>query len=245
MLPVAIVAGGLATRLGHLTQSTPKALIEVAGEPFLAHQLRLLKSRGARRAILCVGHLGDRIREFAGDGRRFGLEIEYSFDGLRLLGTGGALRRALPLLGEAFLVVYGDSYLPCDYRAVSRAFLDSSMLALMTVFRNEDRGDASNVEFQGGRIVRYDKSDRTPRMRHIDYGLGAFHAKAFEELGPDQAYDLASIYQDLLRRDQLAGYEIGQRFYEIGSASGIQELEAHLAGTRRRAVFPDRGRRTE
>jgi NDP-sugar pyrophosphorylase family protein len=168
------------------------------------------------------------------------------------------LRRALPLLGEAFLVVYGDSYLPCDYRAVSRAFLDSSMqravsrafldssmLALMTVFRNEDRGDASNVEFQGGRIVRYDKSDRTPRMRHIDYGLGAFHAKAFEELGPDQAYDLASIYQDLLRRDQLAGYEIGQRFYEIGSASGIQELEAHLAGTRRRAVFPDRGRRTE
>jgi len=240
MLPVAILAGGLATRLGHLTQSTPKALIEVAGEPFLAHQLRLLKRRGATRVILCVGHLGDRIREFAADGRRFGLEIEYSFDGPRLLGTGGALRRALPMLGESFLVVYGDSYLPCDYRAVRRAFLDSSMPALMTVFRNEGRGDVSNVEFVDGRIVEYNKVDRTPRMRYIDYGLGAFHAKAFEEIAPDQPYDLATICHDLLRRGQLAAYEIRRRFYEIGSLSGIHELEEHLAEPRRRAVFLDR-----
>ena len=136
MLPVAILAGGLATRLGPLTEGVPKALLTVGGEPFLAHQLRLLQRSGVTRVVLCVGHLGERIRDFAGDGRRFGLEIEYSFDGPQLLGTGGAIRRALPLLGDAFFVLYGDSYLPCGYRGVETAFLASGKHGLMTVFRN-------------------------------------------------------------------------------------------------------------
>lgn len=240
MLPVAILAGGLATRLRPLTETIPKTLIDLDGEPFLAHQLRLLRQNGVTRVVLCVGYLGDMIRDFAGDGQRFGLEIEYSFDGPRLLGTGGALRRALPLLGEAFLVIYGDSYLPCDYIAVERLFIQSEKRALMTVFRNEGRWDASNIEFTGGTIRRYDKVNRTADMRHIDYGLGAFRSGVFESLPQDKPHDLATIYRDLLQQGQLAGCEVPQRFYEIGSTSGIRELETYLKTAAKPAVFLDR-----
>jgi NDP-sugar pyrophosphorylase family protein len=228
VLPVAILAGGLATRLRPVTESIPKALIEVNGEPFLAHQLRLLRDRGIQRAVVCAGYLGERIRSFAGAGEAFGLRIDYSFDGPVLLGTGGAIRRALPLLGESFFVVYGDSYLPCDYAAVAEAFRGSGKSALMTVFRNEGRWDSSNVEFSGGRILAYDKVRRTPRMRHIDYGLGAFSREAFAAVPEDRPSDLAALYQDLLLRGDLAACEVGRRFYEIGSWEGIRELEEYL-----------------
>src|SRR4051794_40017734 len=161
MLPVAILAGGLATRLRPVTETIPKALIDINGEPFLAHQLRLLAGRGGTQGGLCVGYRGEAIREYAGDGARFGLRLDYSFDGPRLLGTAGALRNALPLLGDAFFALYGDSYLPCDYGEVERAFFDSGKLGLMTVFRNDGRWDTSNVEYAAGRIVAYDKIDRT------------------------------------------------------------------------------------
>ena len=224
MLPVAILAGGLATRLRPITETIPKALIGIAGEPFLAHQLRLLARNGFERVVLCVGYLGEQVREFAGDGARFGLHVEYAFDGPQLLGTAGALRRALPLLGDAFAVIYGDSYLPCDYAAALRAFTESGKLGLMTVYANQGRWDTSNVEFAGGRIVNYDKANRTPRMRHIDYGLGAFQRAAFELVPADQPYDLATLYRDLLQRGELAAWESAQRFYEIGSLEGIADL---------------------
>src|SRR5262245_48353254 len=144
MLPVAILAGGLATRLRPITENVPKAMIEINGEPFLAHQLRLLSSNGIQRVVLCVGYRGDQIQQYAGDGGRFGLHIEYSFDGPKLLGTAGAVRAALPFLGDAFHVLYGDSYLPCDYGAVEQTFFDSAKLGLMTVFRNDGKWDASN-----------------------------------------------------------------------------------------------------
>jgi NDP-sugar pyrophosphorylase family protein len=229
MLPVAILAGGLATRLRPITETIPKALIEVAGEPFLAHQLRLLASNGFERVVLCVGYLGEQVREFAGDGSSFGLSVDYAFDGPQLLGTAGALRRALPLLGDAFAVVYGDSYLPCDYASALRAFADSCKLGLMTVYRNQGRWDTSNVEFADGRILAYDKVNRTPRMAHIDYGLGAFQSAAFAALAPDQPCDLAALYQDLLRRGQLAAWESPSRFYEIGSLEGIRDLSEFLS----------------
>jgi MurNAc alpha-1-phosphate uridylyltransferase len=240
MLPVAILAGGLATRLRPLTETIPKALIEIGGEPFVAHQLRLLRQRGVTRVILCVGYLGERICDVVEDGRHFGLEVEYSFDGPRLLGTGGAIRQAVPLLGETFFVLYGDSYLPCSYRDVERAFTQSDKPALMTVFRNAGQWDGSNIEFIGSSIVRYDKVNRTPGMHHIDYGLGVFRAAVFEALPGDQPCDLAVVYQDLLHQGRLAAYEVPERFYEIGSTAGIQELEAYLAAPKTRAVFLDR-----
>ena len=228
MLPIAILAGGLATRLRPVTETVPKALLEVAGEPFLAHQLRLLRRHGFERVVLLVGYLGEKIQEFAGDGRAFGLDLEYSFDGAKLLGTAGALSRALPMLGNAFAVIYGDSYLPCDYGAALKAFHDSGKLGLMTVYRNEGLWDSSNVEFTDGRILAYDKANRTPAMRHIDYGLGAFQRAAFDEAPADQPYDLAAVYQGLLRRGELAAWESPERFYEIGSTEGIGDLGGYL-----------------
>lgn len=229
-LPVAILGGGLATRLRPITERIPKVLVPVAGRPFLAHQLDLLRSQGIRRVILCLGHLGEVIQREFGDGNAHGVSLEYSFDGPVLLGTGGAIRQALPLLGPEFFVLYGDSYLPIEFQPVAEAFLRSGKLGLMTVYRNEGRYDSSNVVFAGGRIEVYDKRARRPEMHHIDYGLSLFRAGAFEEWPPDRAFDLADVMQRLVERGQLAGYEVTQRFYEIGSHAGLAELEALLGG---------------
>ena len=228
MLPVAILAGGLATRLRPATANIPKSLIEINGEPFLAHQLRLLHRTAIRRVVLCIGHLGELIEQYAGNGDRFGLEIRYSHDGPALRGTAGAVAQALPLLGEAFFVLYGDSYLPCDYHAVEHAFHASGKLALMTVYRNLDKWDTSNVRFEGGRILTYSKKLRSPEMHHIDYGLGVCRAAAFDSLPQDGVCDLADLYARLVTEDQLAGFEVTQRFYETGSFQGIEDLSAYL-----------------
>jgi NDP-sugar pyrophosphorylase family protein len=227
-LPVALLAGGLATRLRPITEKIPKALVTVAGEPFLAHQLRLLRAQGLSRVVLCVGHLGEMIQEQFGDGAEWGIQLEYSFDGPALLGTGGALVRALPLLGEAFLVLYGDSYLPIDYQAVIRAFLDSGEPGLMTVFHNQGQWDTSNVVFADGIIHCYDKKALTATMQHIDYGLGILRAEALAPYPRDKAFDLADVYRDLSRAGRLAGYEVANRFYEIGSPKGLAELDGLL-----------------
>lgn len=231
MLPVAILAGGGATRLRPATETIPKALIQVNGEPFLAHQLRLLSRSGLTRAVLCVGYRGGQIEEYAGNGSRFGIELEYSYDGPQLLGTAGAVRLALARLGDAFFVLYGDSYLPCNYGRVEEAFIESQKLGLMTVFRNDGQWDASNVEFSGGRLLAYDKLNRTPEMRHLDYGLGVFRRSVFEAIPEGRPYDLAKVYQDLLRLGSLVALEIPERFYEVGSFAGIRDLETLLGSS--------------
>ena len=227
-MPAVILAGGLATRLRDLTAKTPKALIEIAGQPFLWHQLRLLKRNGIDRVILLVGHLGEAIQDRFGSGSDLGMSIEYSFDGPTLLGTGGAIRRALSLLPEQFFVLYGDSFLPCDYRAVQESFLHSNREGLMTVYRNEGQFDTSNVEFDDGAIFRYDKEARTTSMHHIDYGLEAFHRSVFARIPEGQRIDLATVCQDLLLKGQLAAFEVTERFYEIGSPAGIRDTTNFL-----------------
>jgi NDP-sugar pyrophosphorylase family protein len=227
-LPVALLAGGMATRLRPITEKIPKLLVEVAGEPFFSHQLRLLKKNGLTHIVLCVGYLGEMIVDQYGDGAKWGVKIEYSFDGPKLLGTGGALIAALPKLGDAFYVLYGDSYLPIDYHAVGDFFMRSGKLGLMTVYENRGRYDASNVEFGGGEIKIYDKKIKTPAMHHIDYGLGVFRAAAFEGFARDAVVDLAAVQQALVARRQLAGYEMKERFFEIGSHEGLNELDALL-----------------
>jgi D-sedoheptulose 7-phosphate isomerase len=230
-LPVAILAGGRATRLGELARDTPKSLIEVAGKPFAAHQLELLKSRGVTDVVFCLGHLGERVQGVIGDGSAFGIRVRYSCDGERLLGTGGALRKAMPLLGEAFHVLYGDSYLECDYQAVASAFKASGLDGLMTVVRNDDRWDRSNIVLRDGRIVRYDKANRTPEMRHIDYGLGVLNARALARYPVDHALDLVTVYQDLIADGGLAACEVHARFYEIGGVEGLAETRQHLSAS--------------
>jgi NDP-sugar pyrophosphorylase family protein len=228
MLPVAILAGGLATRLRPLTEKIPKALLEVAGRPFIHWQLELLKSAGVNEVVLCTGYLGEMIEQEIGDGHGFGLNVQYSADGDRLRGTGGALRIALDLLGDEFFVLYGDSYLPVSFSDVETAYRQGRRQGLMTVFRNEGKWDASNVWFEQGIIREYNKKERSPQMHHIDYGLSIMSRGAFEPFAAQEVFDLAEVFADLLRRDQLAGCEVFQRFYEIGSHSGIEELEAFL-----------------
>ena len=227
--PVVILAGGLATRLRPITEQIPKAMVDVNGEPFLAHQLRLLRARGIERVVLCIGHKGEMIESYLGNGAGFGLSVTYSHDGPRLLGTAGAIKQALPLAGAAFFVLYGDAYLPCDYRAVWTSYARSGRLALMTVFRNNDRWDVSNVEYRDGCIVAYSKEQRTPQMRYIDYGLGVLSATAVDGVATGEPYDLARLYGELLARDQLAGHEVNERFYEVGSFEGLEETRRYLS----------------
>jgi NDP-sugar pyrophosphorylase family protein len=228
--PVAILAGGLATRLAHLSRHIPKSLIEVAGRPFLHHQLIQLHDQGVHRVVLCLGHLGERVVDSVGDGSAFGLEVAYSFDGPDLQGTGGAIKRALPLLGSVFFVLYGDSYLECDYAAVQAAYQAAGKLALMTVFHNQGQWDTSNVEFRDKVLLAYDKAHRTQRMQYIDYGLGILDRRAFDLSFDDGPLDLATVYKRTLERGELGGFEVKERFYEIGSVAGLEETRKYLAG---------------
>jgi N-acetyl-alpha-D-muramate 1-phosphate uridylyltransferase len=234
MLPVAVLAGGLATRLGALTEKVPKSLIEVAGRPFASHQLEQLAEQGVAEVVLCVGHLGEMVQRFVGDGRRFGLHVAYSFDGDTPLGTGGALRRALPLLGEQFFVIYGDSYLTAPMRPVQEAFLSSGAPALMCVLRNHDRWDRSNVVFSEDRVVEYSKRAATADMHYIDYGLSVLSAQALAAAPQREPFDLGDLFESLAGASRLAGYEVAERFYEVGSLQGIDDFTAFLtSGTAR------------
>jgi NDP-sugar pyrophosphorylase family protein len=228
MLPVAILAGGLATRLRPITETIPKALVEVAGEPFICRQLDYLYAQGIRRVVLCIGYLGEMIQTVVGDGSKFGLNVSYSPDGPVLLGTGGALKRALPLLDVHFFVLYGDSFLPIDFLQVEKAFFESKKAALMTVLENSDRWDKSNVLFRKGELVEYNKHAPRPEMAFIDYGLGVLTGSVLETYAVGQAFDLAEVYHALSTKGQLAGYEVHERFYEIGSHAGLKETETYF-----------------
>jgi NDP-sugar pyrophosphorylase family protein len=228
-LPVAILAGGVASRLRPVTDRVPKSLLDVAGRPFAAHQIELLRHHGLTDIVFLAGHLGEMVRQTLGDGARWGVRLRYVFDGARQLGTGGAIRGAIQELDDPFFVLYGDSYLECDYAAIERAFARNGKAGLMTVLRNDDRWDRSNVLFIDGQIVSYDKQARTPDMRHVDYGLGVFRKSAFAGRDEDEAFDLAAVYQELLAKNDLAGFEAPGRFYEIGSPAGLEETRAYLA----------------
>ena len=231
-VPVALLAGGRAARLGPLAASTPKCLLEVAGRPFLDHQLELLAGQGVRRVVLCLGHLAEAVeRHVAGPGR-FGLDVVCRHDGPRPLGTGGAVRNALPDLGELFFVLYGDAYLEVDYAALVADFESRAgeALGLMTVFRNRNRWDRSNVRFAEGRPIRYDKRAPSPDMEHIDYGLALLRREALARLPPGGPFDLGDLYSGLVSEGRLLGHEVTRRFHEVGTPEGLAETRALLSG---------------
>jgi len=230
MLPVAILAGGLATRLRPMTDCVPKALLNIAGQPFIFHQLRLLKDQGIDRVVLCVGHLGEQVEALVGDGRNLGLVIQYSFDGVKLLGTGGALKKALPLLDDDFFVLNGDSYLPCSFARIQSAYESARRPALMTVLRNNCRWDKSNILFKNGELIEYDKKSPRFDMSHIDFGLSVLSKHVFAQYRESTAIDLGDICRELSMAGQVAAAEVSDRFYEIGSAQGIRDTEEFLSG---------------
>jgi len=224
--PICILAGGLGTRLGDRVRETPKPLLDVAGQPFLLHQLRLLSQHGAQQAVLCVGYLGELVEQRIGF-EQFGIHLSYSYDSPALDGTLGAVRRAVPKLGERFLVLYGDTYLRIDYGAAARTWEASGLPALMTVLRNEGRWDVSNALYRDGRVIAYDKRAPAVGMHWIDYGLGGLSVEALDE-ADEREPDLAVLYSALAAAGRLCGFEAVERFYEIGTREALAETDAFL-----------------
>ena len=228
---VCILAGGLGTRLGERVEAVPKPLLEVAGKPFLIHQLRSLADHGAVHVVLCVGYLGELIEHTIGT-EQFGITIEYRYDGDELRGTLGAVRGAAALLGDRFLVLYGDTYLRLNYEAACSGWRESGCAGLMAVLKNRNRWDSSNAILSGDRVTMYRKSDLTRDMHWIDYGLGGLTRSALDVVAPDEP-DLAALYAELAPRSQLYGFEVHERFYEIGSPESLEEAERFLSGQSR------------
>jgi MurNAc alpha-1-phosphate uridylyltransferase len=228
MLPVAILAGGLATRLRPITETIPKALVDVAGKPFIVRQLDNLREQGISEVVLCIGYLGTMVRDVVGNGEGFGLKVKYSEDGPKLLGTGGALAKAVPFLGDEFFVLYGDSFLPINFTDVQAAYHSSKKEALMAVLKNHNRWDKSNVQFVYGQLLEYNKHTPHEEMSYIDYGLGVISASVINQHPVDEAFDLADLYQSLSLQGRLAGLEVHDRFYEIGSHAGLKETEEYF-----------------
>lgn len=225
MFPVAILAGGLATRLRPITETIPKSLVEVAGKPFIIHQLDYLREQGLSRVVLCVGYLGDMIADVVNSHNDFGLEISYSADGPDLLGTGGALLKAIPKLDDQFFVLYGDSFLPVNFSEIQEAFSRSKKDALMTILKNYNQWDGSNVSFVNGRILEYDKKLPKSDMFYIDYGLSVISPSVLKEYSDLKSFDLSDVFKDLSLKGLLAGFEVNERFYEIGSHVGLKQTQ--------------------
>jgi len=230
MSTAVIIAGGRAVRLYPFTKTVPKAMLQVAGKPFIAHQLALLKKNGITKVVICSGYLSKQIEEFIGDGEKFGLAVKFSVDGEKLLGTGGAIKKALPLLGDNFFVMYGDSYLNIDFKLINDYFMSYDKKGLMTVLMNKDEWDKSNIVFRNGKIINYDKKEKTRDMEYIDYGLSLLRKTAFDEIGNKEIFDLAEFYKILIKKGEMLGYEAKNRFYEIGSTQGLAETEEYLLG---------------
>ena len=228
MLPIAILVGGYGTRLGSLTKESPKCLIGVNGRPFIDWQLDLLIKNGYSNFVFCASYKSQMVEEYLGDGSDRGIRIKYSLDGEIQLGTGGAIQNALPKLGEEFGVIYGDSYLPINFSEVEKMFLTSDSEALMTVYKNQNRLDASNVEFSHGKIIKYEKASQNENMHHIDYGITFFRETAFRPWGDQSSFELSEVCFQLARDGRLDGFEVFERFYEIGSTQGIKDFSQYL-----------------
>ena len=219
-----ILAGGLATRLRPLTESIPKCMLKIQGKPFMEYQIDLLRSKGIKRILLCLGYLSEQVTGYFRNGRAWGVQISYSLEDDQLLGTGGALRQAYPLLEQEVLLLYGDSYPDFPWPEMSAHFRKTKSAALMLVHRNQNQWDKSNVVLENGYVKVYDKKNSLPEMEYIDAGLSLLKKEAVREIPPNQFYDLADLYQTLAGRKLLRAYEIQQRFYEVGSPAGLKEF---------------------
>jgi len=223
-----ILAGGLGTRQRPLTETVPKVLIPVRGRPFVDYQLALLKKSGIDDFVFCIGHLGEKVQRHLGDGSAYGCNIRYSFDGPRLLGPAGALKRAVPLLQDRFFVTYGDAYLRAPYGEIMEILVSSEKLAVMSVYRNENRFGRSDVVVREGAVVQYDKKKRVEGMDWINYGVSALRKEALALVPEGEFCDEETFYGSLIKRKDLLAFEVKNRFYEIGTPASLAEFEAFI-----------------
>jgi NDP-sugar pyrophosphorylase family protein len=228
MLPVAILAGGLATRLGSISKNTPKSLIGIQDKAFIDWQLELLIDQGYEEFVICISHFAEKIRFHIENGQKYRASIKFSIDGAVPAGTGGALRKALPLLGDDFAVIYGDSFLPIDYSAVEKRYRELNCDALMTVLKNDNAYDKSNLNYSNSKISEYNKFHPNSSMLHIDYGLTYLNSAVFDSLIEPDPVDLSLLYGKLSKSGRLYGFEVYNRFYEIGSLSGLKDFSEYL-----------------
>ena len=224
-MQMVILAGGLATRMRPLTLKLPKSMLQIKGRPFLEYQLELLKEYEIKDVLLCVGYKGELIKDHFGDGRKFGMNLSYSFDGDKLLGTAGAMKKAYKLLGENFFLMYGDSYLPYDYQKIEESFKISNKLSLMVAYRNQNRFDKSNLLIQDGMIKLYDKTLQGENLEYIDAGLSILKKEVLNLVPEDEPYDLEELYRALISEEEMSAFEVKQRFYQIGSFEGLEEFK--------------------
>ena len=224
-----LLAGGLAKRLRPLTDNIPKCMLEFNAVPFIQHQIELLIKKGFKNILICAGYLGEQIKKFIGEGKCFKARITYSFDGNKLLGTGGAILNAKDLLSDSFFILYGDSYLDINYKKILEIFKKSNHLGLMTVFKNNNLYDKSNAVFKNDTIILYDKKNITSEMNYIDYGLSILRKNALSLIKTEDGYyELADLLNILSKKNQLLGFEIKKRFYEIGSVKGIEDFNDYI-----------------
>ena len=228
-MQVVILAGGLGTRLRPMTEEIPKSLIEIQGKPFLEYQLEFLKEGGVGDIVLCLGYLGKQIERYFGDGRRFGVNLRYSYEKEQLLGTAGALKNAEWLLDDMFFTMYGDSYLFLDFAGIMSYFNNFDKLGLMVVYKNYDRYDRSNVVIEGNLVEQYNKKDRAEGMIYIDYGASVLRKKALQLVPANQAYSLEELFDQLIEQRELLAYEVTKRFYQIGSPEGLEEFKRYAS----------------
>ncbi|MBP1641178.1 MAG: Nucleotidyl transferase [Bacteroidetes bacterium] len=228
-LPIVVLAGGLATRIRPITEKIPKSLIDINGKPFVLHQLDLFTRNNIEHIHFCLGYLGQMVKEvIESHSYNKTIKITYSFDGERLLGTGGAIKKALPELPEFFFVTYGDSYLDIEYKSIETLFTKANPEGLMTIYKNDNLFDSSNATFLNNQIVQYSKTNKNNKMNYIDFGLGVLRKRAFQDYPHNFAFDLSEIYETLSLEKKLIGYESQKRFYEIGSFQGIKDLSQYL-----------------
>ena len=227
MYQIVIIAGGLGSRLGKLTQKTPKALIKIDKKPFIYYQLNQLSKQGFKKVVICVGYLGDKIRKYLGNGKKFNLNIQYSHDNKKLLGTAGCIRKAIPLLEDNFFVTYGDTYLPVNFKNIQKSFEKQSAKALVAIYKNDNKLGSSNVCFKGKNIF-YQKNSKLKKMNYIEYGVSVFSKEIFVESKFKKLSDLSNILSLLSKRKKLKHYVVKKRFYEIGSNVGLEETKNYL-----------------
>ncbi len=228
-MQAAVLAGGLGTRLRPMTEAVPKGMVEVNGRPFLELEIGLLKASGVDQLVLCVGHLGEMVEAHFRDGSRWGVKIEYSYDGPRLLGAAGALKRAEPLLQETFFVTYGDAYLRADYGALMRRLIDSGRLAVMAVYKNHNKHGRSDLVVKDARVVRYDKRASGKGLDWINFGVSALRKKALGLIPAGKPCDEEQFYGELIKRDELLAFSVKERFYEIGTAESLKEFQLFIS----------------
>jgi len=228
MLTVAILAGGKGTRLLSIAKTQPKALIKVLGKPFIFYQLYYLQKQGIKKVVICIGHMGEMIQSAVGDGSKFNLKISYSSDGSKLLGTGGAIKKALPRLGDEFFILYGDTFLPINFNLVQEAYFSDNYPLLMTVLKNNGRWDRSNVLLKKNNLVDYNKQKSTNSMHYIDYGLSIISADIFKNYDQNSYIDLSEIYEELSKYNKIKALEVFERFYEIGTPKSLLETEKYF-----------------